>query len=193
MENLIIPLVVVGIVGLILLVWWCNTLGKLSALRAQVREAVGALASQLRQRFDLIPDSLTAAREGVAAEMQYLKGILDTRRDLARPAPTSVDPDAPVELVPVLQAMSGGGGRSVTESNPTAGAPAALYQQFMKVMASTEKDVTAARRFVEAAIGEYNAGINAFPAFIVARVHGLTALKNTKITKKLATKPNYFA
>ena len=194
MEGLLCPAIILGLIALIFLLWWFGTLGRLNALRSQILEARGALVAQLRQRYDLIPVTLKAAREGVGAEMEYLMGILDTRKELARPnSRDTVDPGAPLELQPVLAAMSNGGSRSIHESNPTAAAPAALYQQFMKINSSTEKDVTAGRRFVEAAIGEYNAAVRTFPAVIVALLHGHKPVKNAKLTKKLATLPDYFA
>lgn len=191
MEENTVAWIVPAVIGAVLLIVWVSVLSRLAGLIAQVREARGTLAVQLQQRFDLIPDSLTAAREGVRSEMQYLMGILDTRRELAQPSAARLDQDLPDELRSVVNVMNSGG-RTIHESNPSATSQAALYQQFMKTVASTEKDVTAARRFLEAAIAEYNGHLNTFPSFFIGRLHGFQPLNNVRLTNELQTKPNYF-
>lgn len=185
-------LIALGVVGLLVMVWWLMTLSRLFALRAQVNEAVGGLCVQLQQRFDLIPDSLTAAREGVKAEMGYLHRILDVAKELNAPLPPADDSDTPPEMRAFLAPFASGKPFTLG-SLPASSAPAELYKTFMKTMASTEKDVSAARRFVESAIGQYNAGIRGFPALFVAVVHGLKPMRNKQLTPELDKKPEYFA
>ncbi|MEI6177255.1 MAG: LemA family protein [Verrucomicrobiota bacterium] len=173
-TTLVIQLTAGSAILLIALIWWASTNGRLIALRCQVEEAVGTLAAQLQQRLDLMPDIRDAAREAVEAQVGYLTRILNTRRDI----------HGGHDAAPGYAGRS----RPMNEDNPQMDVK--TYQEAQRIHASTEKDIAAARRFVQAAIAEYNAAIAAFPASIVASMKGFVPLATAQITPDLARKPD---
>jgi hypothetical protein len=101
--------------------------------------------------------------------------------------------DIPPELIPLLAAGSQNAGRNrpVHEDNPQIDVK--TYEELQKIMAATEKDVAAARRFVQAAISEFNAAVRSFPGSLVALIHGYSVLPTLKVTPELEKKPDYWS
>lgn len=175
----------------IIVVIWAMIFNKLAQLSGQVNLTIGTLAAQFEQRMNLIPDTLSAAREAVQAQRNYLDKMLEVRKGM-HPGMVPLDlGDLPPDFVPLAAASAAAGSnRAVSESNPELNVDA--YTELQKSMRDTEKDVTAARRFYWAAIAEYNASVQAFPSSIVAAIHGFRPLPTAQLTKELEKKPNYF-
>jgi LemA protein len=187
-----VTLVIIVVVALLLLALWVSTYSRIAALGSQIDLAAGTLAAQLQQRHDLIPDVLKAAKEAVKAQMQALDGILAVRRSLSSDSrPPAEAFDVPPELRALTAtAQNAGRGRPVHEDNPQIDVK--TYEKLQEVMQSTEKDVAGARRFLQAAISQYNAAVRSFPGALVASVHGFAALPTAKVTPQLEHKPNYW-
>lgn len=193
MDSFNLFLIICVVLVLVAVCWWGTTYAQLARLRSQVDEAIGTLAAQFQQRFDLIPDTLKAARESIRIQIYYLNQILEARKQIhvTRETPNIESMDIPPELGH-LTSLARGAGRNQPnyENNPQMDLK--TYEKLQEIIASTEKDIAAARRFVEAAIAEYNAAICSFPGSLVASAHGFYRLSATKIDPRIADKPNYW-
>lgn len=186
-------LVVIVIFAIVLIVLWVSTYSRIAALGSQIDLAVGTLAAQLQQRHDLIPDVLKAAKEAVRAQMQALDGILAVRKHINT---DSQVPTAAFDVPPELRALTAtaqnaGRNRPVHEDNPQIDVK--TYETLQEALLSTEKDVTGARRFLQAAITEYNTAVRSFPGSLVASLHSFAAMPTAKVTPQLERKPNYWS
>jgi LemA protein len=186
-------IVVVTISAIVGAAVWVATYSRIASLRSQVDLAVGTVAAQLQQRLDLIPDVLKAAKEAVKAQLHALDQILSVRKNLnAIPQiQGAAFDDMPPELRPLTAAAQNAGrNRPINESNPQVDVK--TYEKLQEIMLSTEKDVAGARRFLQAAIADYNTAIRSFPGALVASAHGFPVIPTARITPQLEQKPNYW-
>ncbi len=179
--------------GLVLLVCWVSTHGTLTALFEEVKSARGALVAQLRQRHDLIPDVLTAAREAVRVQIDELDRILGAfayhaGAGVVGPVP---DPTQPIEVAVFEAAQAAHRSRPVPLP-PVGRLDPAVYVELQRAIRATEENVAAARRFVEAAIGQYNAAVRSLTGAFVAAVHGFRPIPQAVLTAAHDAKPKYF-
>jgi LemA protein len=159
-------LVIVIVVVAVLAVLAYNSLVN---LRQRVRQSFADIDVQMKQRHDLIPN-LVETVKGYAA---HEKGTLDEvvkARAAAMAAPTGSQQQAQAE-----QALSGALGRliAISEAYPDLKA----NQNFLELqqqLSDIEGKIAAARRFYNGAVSEYNAGIQAFPAVLMASSFGFT-------------------
>lgn len=188
MEGILVLLIAAA---LLLLIAWVVMANKLAQLSGQVNLTIGTLAAQYEQRFNLIPDTLKAAREAQRAQRDYLNEILEVRKGM-HPDVVPMDLGSlPPDYIPIAAASAAASAsRAVSESNPSMNVEA--YTELQRIMKDTEKDVSAARRFYWAAVVDYNMAVRSFPLSIVASVHGFYPMPNAKITKEIERKPDYF-
>lgn len=178
------------IVSLVFLWTYVSSWNNLAQHAAQVNQSIGTLAAQYQQRANLIPDACHAAKAAVRAQSEYFDKLLAVRKGLIASSQIADLGSIPPDFVPVVMAgQAASNSRSVSESNPEMNVEA--YTELQRIMLSTEKDVTAARRFHWAAVAEYNAVVRSFPASIVAMVHGYKVMPTQTITPELEKKPDY--
>ncbi len=173
-------------VAVAVVVWWIKTIGSLSALFHEVESARGALVAQLRQRHDLIPDVLKAAREAVRVQIEEVQRLAATGAAGATPGAGASQASGKGGLPdwgrPEVKVAVG----HYQRLDPSA------YAELQRAMKSTEENVAAARRFVEAAIGNYNCAVVAFPDTLVAWIHRYRKIPNAPLTAAIDAKPDYF-
>jgi LemA protein len=184
-------IVIAVIIAFIAFLWiYISILNNLAQHAAQVNQSIGTMAAQYQQRANLIPDACHAAKAAVRAQREYFDNLLAVRKGLISNIQIADLGSVPPDFVPVVMAgQAASNSRSVSESNPTMNVEA--YTELQRIMLSTEKDVTAARRFHWAAVAEYNAAIHSFPAIIIANLHGYKSMPNQVITPELEKKPDY--
>ena len=165
--------------SMVVVVAWVAAYNHLTRLRNVVRQAAGTLAAQLHQRHDLVPDMADAARESVEVQREYLGQVLESRERIMGVSqnPSSGD---------VGQARRGP--LIAGESNPQMSVE--TYVQAQKVQAATEEDIAAARRFLQAAVAEYNSAIESFPMSIVASMSNFQPYDFYSISEEIAAKPD---
>jgi LemA protein len=173
LEGFLCWMILAGVVLLIVAIWWAVTVSRLRALRYQVDEARGVIATQARGRHESLPNLKRVAEDAARIQAENSDKILGARKDLHTQSAAPVSSDLPAELIPVTQAaMTSAGNRPVHEDNqkidPT------IHGKVSDGIMSTQHNMDAARRFEQAAIAQYNAAISSFPSSIVAAVHGFT-------------------
>lgn len=171
MDGLLCMMFVALVVFLIVAIWWGITVGKLRALRYQVDEARGVIATQARGRHEALPNLQRVADDAVRVQQENADRILAARKDLHAQSAAGVPADLPPELIPLTQAaMTSAGNRPVHEDNQKI--DVSNHGKVSDGVMSTQENMDAARRFEQAAVAQYNAAISTFPSSIVASVHG---------------------
>lgn len=186
-------LIIVTVVALVIAIWWGLTYQQLVELESQVDQALGTLAAQLRQRINLIPDILKAAREAVNFQMKYFNQILELRKQIhhVRKRSGTEDREMPPELRALDElAQNSNPNHPVCEDNPQMDVK--TYEKLQEIIRDTEKDIAGARRFVEDAKAQYNSAVRSFPGSLVASNCGFSPLPTTQIDSKLDRKPDYW-
>ena len=190
METIVVTAVVL-VIAFIMFLWiYISIWNNLAQHAAQVNQSIGTMAAQYQQRHNLIPDACHAAKAAVRAQREYFDNLLAVRKGLISNIQITDLGSVPPDFVPVVMAgQAASNSRSVNESNPAMNVEA--YTELQRIMLSTEKDVTAARRFHWAAVAEYNAAIRSFPAIIIATLHGYESIPTQVITPEMEKKPDY--
>ena len=166
MSTGIIILIVLGVLLLILV----GIYNRLVALRQTCNQAFADVDVQLKQRHDLIPNLVETVKGYAAHERETLDAVIQARNQ-AVSARGGVHAQAEAENI-----LSGALGRliAVAEAYPDLKANQ-NFQQLMASLSDVENKLAAARRFFNNAVGEYNTGIQQFPAVLFAGAMGFGA------------------
>jgi LemA protein len=134
--------------------------------RQLIRNAFSNIDTELRRRYDLIPNLVETVKGYAAHEREVFEEVTRARAAAAATSGQSPATQAAAEG-PLVAAL----GRlfAVAENYPDLKA----NQNFLALQAelsNTEDRIQASRRFYNANVQEYNRRVNAFPSTVVARV-----------------------
>ncbi|TDR90489.1 LemA family protein [Enterovirga rhinocerotis] len=160
MEWVVLGIVVVAVL------WLIMTYNGLVAMRQRAAQAEADIDVQLKQRHDLVP-SLVEVVKGYAS---HEKGTLESVIQLRNAAMSASNP---ADAAKTEQALTGALGRLIAlgEAYPDLKA-SANFQTLQEQLMDVENKLAASRRFLNNAVSEYNAAIEAFPAALFARSMG---------------------
>jgi len=157
---------VLGVVGFVLL-YGMGTYNKLVRLRQHVRESWSAIDTELKRRYDLIPNLVETVKGYAAHERETLEAVIEARAravtSTGSPAEQARDENA---LVGALRQLF-----AVVESYPDLKA----NQNFLRLqeeLTVTEDRIQAARRFYNANVRDLNTRIEVFPSNLIASMFG---------------------
>jgi LemA protein len=162
------PAAIVGIAAAVLLLaWFVGLFNSLVKLRQQCRESWSAIDTELRRRYDLIPNLVETVKGYARHEREVLEAVTEARSRAAAStgSPASQAADENV-LVGAMRQMY-----AVAERYPDLKA----NQNFLKLqqeLSNTEDRIQAARRFYNANVRDLNTKIEVFPSNIVASLFG---------------------
>ncbi|MFO7608262.1 MAG: LemA family protein [Candidatus Krumholzibacteriia bacterium] len=152
----------VGLVAVIA-VWAVLTYNALVRTRQQVRESWSGIDTELKRRYDLIPNLVEAVRGYAAHEREALEAVTVARARAAAsggsPARQAADERPLVDGLSRLFA--------VAEAYPDLKA-SAHFRDLQQELANTEDRIQAARRFYNANVRDLNTRIEVFPSNLVA-------------------------
>jgi LemA protein len=162
-----VPLIVLGVVVLIPLIFVIGTYNTLVALRNHIQDAWSNIDTELKRRYDLIPNLVATVKGYAAHEKEVFDRVTQLRTQCmasnGRPEEQAVDEN---QLVTALQKMM-----AVVENYPQLKAD----QNFLKLqqeLVNTEDRIQAARRFFNGNVRDYRNKCQMFPSSIVAGVFG---------------------
>jgi len=166
-DNQMVFLVVLSIVVLLPLMYVVGTYNVLVRLRQQVRESWSGIDTELKRRYDLIPNLVEAVRGYAQHERQTLDLVVQARaRAVASTGtPASQAKDENV-LVGALRQMF-----AVVENYPDLKA-SQNFLALQRELSNTEDRIQAARRFYNANVRDFNTRLEVFPSNLVARTFG---------------------
>jgi len=158
--------VIIGIIGFAVL-YGVGTYNKLVRLRQHVRESWSAIDTELKRRYDLIPNLVETVKGYASHERETLEAVIAAR---ARAVASNGSPDEQARdenvLVGALRQLF-----AVVESYPDLKA----NQNFLRLqeeLTVTEDRIQAARRFYNANVRDLNTRIEVFPSNVVASAFG---------------------
>jgi LemA protein len=158
--------VVLGIIVVILL-WIAAMYNRLVRLRQHCREAWSTIDTELKRRYDLIPNLVETVKGYAAHERETLEAVIDARsRALAStgsPQSQATDENA---LISTLRRLL-----VVVEQYPGLKA-SRHFLHLQEELANTEDRIQAARRFYNGNVRDLNTRIEVFPSNIIAGAFG---------------------
>jgi LemA protein len=162
-------LLIVAIPIVLILVWLIATYNILVSLRNQCRESWSDVDTELKRRYDLIPNLVETVKGYAKHEQETLRLVVEARnRAVASTgSPQSQARDENV-LVGFLRQLL-----AVVEAYPQLKA----NENFLKLqaeLANTEDRIQAARRFYNANVRDLNNRVQMFPSNLIAGMFGFT-------------------
>ena len=166
-PSLLIPLIVVAVVVLLPVVYVIAQYNALVALKNYIRESWSNVDTELKRRYDLIPNLVAVVKGYAAHERAVLERVTELRNRCAAnngsPAEQAVDEKQLVDSLKQLLV--------VVENYPQLKAD----QNFLKLqteLVNTEDRIQAARRFYNGNVRDYRNKCETFPSNLVANLFG---------------------
>jgi len=154
--------IVLGLVFLVL-VWVVGTYNALVRLRQHVRESWSGIDTELRRRYDLIPNLVATVKGYAQHERQVLEAVIAAR---SRAVASTGSPAAQARdenmLVGALRQLF-----AVAEGYPQLKA-SANFLALQQELTNTEDRIQAARRFYNANVRDLNTRVKVFPSSLIA-------------------------
>ena len=158
-----VPLLIVGGVALLALIWVVATYNTLVRLRQYCRESWSGIDAELKRRYDLIPNLIETVKGYVSHERTVLEEVVRARSAAVAStgSPQSQARDENM-LVGALRQLF-----AVAENYPQLKAS----EQFLALqheLANTEDRIQAVRRFYNANVRDLNTRVEVFPSNLIA-------------------------
>jgi LemA protein len=157
------PLIIIGAIVLLFFIWVVATYNILVRLRQQVRESWSGIDTELRRRYDLIPNLVAAVKGYAAHERDVFQAVTEarTKAQASSGSPESQARDENVLVGEIKQLFA------VSENYPELRA-SENFLNLQNELANTEDRIQAARRFYNANVRDINTRIEVFPSNTIA-------------------------
>ena len=159
--ELLIGIAVIGVIVLLVV----GIYNRLVGLRQNVRQALGDIDAQLRQRHDLVPNLVSTVKGYAAHEQSTFDSVIAARYSAAGAS----TPEAEAALTKSLSNLL-----ALGEAYPDLKA-SANFQALQGELADVEDKLAAARRSLNASVANYNTSRESFPAVLFASAFGFQA------------------
>lgn len=164
MSGMILLLAAVALVPLL---YGVGVYNRLVGLKNYIRESWSNIDTELKRRYDLIPNLVATVKGYAAHERETLEQVTELRTkcvaNTGTPAQQAVDE---VQLVAALQRLL-----VVVERYPTLKADR-HFLELQKELVNTEDRIQAARRFFNGNVRDYRNTRETFPSCVVAGLLG---------------------
>jgi len=163
---MIVLYVVLGVVALVLL-FVIGGYNGLVRLRQHVRESWSSIDTELKRRYDLIPNLVETVKGYATHERETLDAVIQARTRAV--ASTGSPGEQAAAENPLVQAL----GRlfAVAEAYPDLKANQ-NFVELQRQLQDTEDRIQAARRFYNANVRELNTRVEVFPSNLIASTFG---------------------
>jgi LemA protein len=160
-------LIIAAVVVLVPLIWLIATYNSLVRIRLHCRESWSGIDTELKRRYDLIPNLVETVKGYAEYERETLERVIEARNRAAAstgsPGEQARDENAFVGSLRSLFAL--------VESYPDLKA-SQNYLELQRELTNTEDRIQAARRFYNANVRDMNTRAQVFPSNIVAGMFG---------------------
>ncbi|HEY9785856.1 MAG TPA: LemA family protein [Candidatus Obscuribacterales bacterium] len=145
------------------IIWVIGTYNRLVLLRQNVRESWSAIETELRRRYDLIPNLVETVKGYASHEKDTLEAVIQARNSAAS---ISGSPDAQAQaqniLTGALHKLI-----ALSEAYPQLKANE-NFASLQREIGETETRISQARRFYNANVREMNTAVETFPSVLLA-------------------------
>jgi len=160
-------LIAIGVVFFLPIVYVVLTYNTLVALRNHIRDAWGNIDTELKRRYDLIPNLVATVKGYAAHEKEIFDRVTQLRAQcLASRGVVQQQAANEIQLVGALQQLLG-----VVENYPRLKADR-NFLELQKELVNTEDRIQAARRFFNGNVRDYRNKCETFPSSIIAGAFG---------------------
>ncbi len=160
-------LIILAIIAIVPVIYIIATYNALVALRNYIRDAWGNIDTELKRRYDLIPNLVATVKGYAAHERDVLDQVTKLRAQciasVGKPSEQAVDEN---QLVAALQRLM-----AVVENYPQLKADQ-HFLELQKELVNTEDRIQAARRFFNGNVRDYRNKCETFPSSLVAGLFG---------------------
>lgn len=162
-------LIFIAVVFVIPLIWFIGTYNGLVRLRQHVPESWSGIDTELKRRYDLIPNLVETVKGYAAHEREVLEAVVVARQKAvdSHGSPESQARDEN-QLVSALERML-----IVAEDYPDLKA-SGNFLQLQDELVNTEDRIQAARRFYNANVRDLNTRVESIPSNLVASMFGFS-------------------
>ena len=158
------PYIPLGILAL-LIIWVICMYNSLVRLRQHVRDSWAGIDTELKRRYDLIPNLVATVKGYAAHEREVLQAVTEAR---VRAVESTGSPEAQASdenvFVGALRRLF-----AVSESYPDLKA-SGNFLGLQRELANTEDRIQAARRFYNGNVRDMNTRVEVFPSNIIASI-----------------------
>lgn len=146
--------------------WLVGAYNGLVNLRQRCKQAFSDINVQLKQRHDLVPNLVETVKGYATHEKTTLEDVIKARN-------LAVSATGPTAQGAAEGALTGALSRLIAlgEAYPDLKANQ-NFQQLQSELADIENKISAARRFLNNTVAEYNATREGFPGFLIAQRYG---------------------
>ncbi|MCL2629447.1 MAG: LemA family protein [Alphaproteobacteria bacterium] len=159
------------IAGVVLIVWIIAMYNGLVARRNQTKEAWGTVDTQLKRRYDLIPNLVETVKGYAKHEKSTLTELTAARTAAMKSSGVSGKQKSENALSESLKHIF-----AVAENYPTLKADS-NFLELQRELADTESKIQAARQFYNQCVMDLNDKVAMFPSNIMAGLFGFKAEK----------------
>jgi len=160
-------LIVVGVIILLPFVYCILTYNTLVALRNHISDAWGNIDTELKRRYDLIPNLVATVKGYAAHEREVFERITELRTQcMANQGAAQEQAVSENELVGALKKLL-----AVVENYPQLKADQ-NFLELQRELVNTEDRIQAARRFFNGNVRDYRNKCETFPSSIIAGMFG---------------------
>lgn len=160
------PFAIAVVIGLAILgvplLWIFGTYNRLISLKNRIKESWADVDTELKRRYDLIPNLVEAVRGYMKHEEQVLQRVVEARSRAAATENRGEHAKQENEMVRALDRLM-----VVAENYPDLKA-SANFMQLQEELVNTEDRIQAARRFFNANIRDYNNVVESVPSNLIA-------------------------
>ena len=161
--------IILGVVVLLFLIWLAATYNSFVRLKQHCRESWSGIDTELKRRYDLIPNLVSTVKGYAAHEKQVLQQVIQARSkavaSTGSPGQQARDENVLVGSLRQLFAVAEGYPELKASGN---------FLELQKQLTNTEDRIQAARRFYNANVRDINTRVDVFPSNIIARIFGFT-------------------
>ncbi len=154
----------------VLLLYFVAVYNGLIARKNQAREAWATINTQLKRRYDLIPNLVASVKGAAAHEKDTLNAVV-AARNAAMSATGAARGAAENKLSETLKSIF-----ALSESYPTLRANE-NFLELQRELTDTETKIQASRQFYNTVVMGLNTQIEQFPSNIIARMFNITPEK----------------
>ena len=180
MEGMLILL---GFI-LITVIWMVSIYNSLVRLRQHMKDSWSGIETELRRRYDLIPNLVETVKAYAAHEKDVLKEVTEARsravESSGSPSHQAADENVLVNALGHLFALSEGYPELKASQN---------FLELQKELSNTEDRIQASRRFYNGNVRDLNTRIEIFPSNIIASLFQFKHAEYFEIDEVAATRP----
>lgn len=159
--------IILGVIAAIV-IWLIAAYNGLVSLRQRANQAFADIDVQLKQRHDLIPNLVETVKGYATHEKETLEAVVNARN-------AALNAQGPAQQGAAEGILGAALGKlfALAEAYPDLKANT-NFLQLQEQLGDVENKLSAARRFFNNAVSEFNASIQSFPAVLFARQMGFS-------------------